>query len=109
MSQKQKGGKDSAYNGPKCIRSDLSGKVIEAIEPDESLGRALLMRTRNIPNYHLYGPPDMCYLVKEKKIGLMSSKIERAGYFHYVYGVDLSSTASPSAYIKSVMTLGGQD
>lgn len=49
----------------------------------------------------------MCYLVKEKKVGMMSSKIERAGYFHYVFGVDLSSTASPSAYIKSVMGLAG--
>ena len=47
----------------------------------------------------------MVYLVKEKKQGLMSSTIVRAGYYHHVYGVDTSSTASPSAYIKSVMAL----
>ena len=109
MAQKQKGGKEGAPQGPRCLRGEPSGRVIEGIEPDESLGRALLMRTREIPNYELYGPPDMCYLVKEKKTGLMSSKVERAGYFHYVFGVDLSSTASPSAYIKSVMGLAGQD
>jgi hypothetical protein len=49
-----------------------------------------------------FGPPDMCYLVKEYKGGLLSSPV-RAGFFHYVYGVDASSSASIAAYIKSVI------
>ena len=64
----------------------------------------MYLRVRNIPNYEYYGPPDMVYIIKEKKGGFMSSAPVRAGYFHHVYGVDTSSTASPSAYIKSVMT-----
>ena len=38
----------------------------------------------------------------------MSKTAQQAGYYHHVYGVDLSSTASPSAYIKTVMILAGQ-
>jgi hypothetical protein len=49
-----------------------------------------------------FGPPDMCYLVKEMKGGLLSSPT-RAGFFHYVYGVDASSSASVAAYIKSII------
>ena len=50
----------------------------------------------------------MCYIVKERKTGLMSSTTIRQGHYHHVYGVDTSSTASPSAYIRSVMSLAGQ-
>ena len=75
MAAKQKGGKEPA--GPKCLNTEWSGSIIEAVEPEEFLGRALLMRARNIASYSLYGPPDMCYIVKEKKSGLMSSKVER--------------------------------
>jgi hypothetical protein len=49
-----------------------------------------------------FGPPDICYLVKQQKGGLLSSPT-LAGFFHYVYGVDASSSASVAAYIKSVI------
>ena len=49
-----------------------------------------------------FGPPDLCYLVKEQKGGLLKTPT-RAGFFHYVYGVDASSSASVAAYIKSVI------
>lgn len=81
----------------------MSGQVIEAVEPEEFLGRALLTRVQNIETYPLFGPPDLCYVVKEKKGGFMSSGPSRQGYYHHVYGVDTSSTATPSAYIKSVI------
>ena len=82
----------------------MSGAVIEAIEPEEFLGKALLDRVRNIPNYPLLGPPDLCYIVKEKRGGFMSSgPILRQGHYHYVYGVDTSSTAAPCAYIQSIV------
>ena len=51
-----------------------------------------------------FGPPDLCYLVKELKGGLLSSAT-RAGMFHFVYGVDASSSASVAAYIKSVIAM----
>lgn len=46
----------------------------------------------------------MCYLVKETKGGLLSSPT-RAGLFHFVYGVDASSSASVAAYIKSIIQM----
>ena len=45
------------------------------------------------------GPPDCCYLVKEQKGGILTAKV-KAGFFHYAYGVDASSTASVAAYIR---------
>ena len=58
-----------------------------------------MMRAKNIPNYDLMGPPDLCYIVKERKGGFMSSAPVKYGYYHHVIGVDTSSTATPSAYI----------
>jgi len=51
----------------------------------------------------------MCYLIKEKKMGTLSTKTARFGYFHFAYGVDTSSSASIAAYVTSVMNLAGQD
>jgi hypothetical protein len=51
----------------------------------------------------------MCYLIKEKKTGTLTTKTQRLGYFHNVYGVDTSSSASVAAYMSSVMYLAGQD
>ena len=72
------------------------------IEPDSLLNQAMIQRVQNIPKYEFFGPPDMCYLVKEYKGGLLSSPT-RAGFMHHVYGVDCSSSASVAAYIKSVI------
>jgi hypothetical protein len=55
----------------------------------------------NLPD-EVFGPPDLCYLVKQQKGGLLSSPT-LAGFFHYVYGVDSSSSASIAAYIKSII------
>lgn len=59
----------------------------------------------DIPSYSVYGPPDLCYLVKEKTTGGLRSKTTHQGYFHYVYGADTSSSASIAAYLKSIMDL----
>ena len=40
--------------------------------------------------------------MKQQKGGLLSSPT-LAGFFHYVYGVDASSSASVAAYIKSMI------
>ena len=103
MAAKQKGGK-GVPAGPRCVQNEMSGFIIEAIEPEEFLGKALLTRVQNIASYPFYGPPDMCYFVKEKKGGFMSSGPSRQGYYHHVYGVDTSSTASPSAYIRLILS-----
>ena len=56
----------------------------------------------------MLGPPDLCYLVKEIRTGTFTTKVTRFGYYHYVYGVDTSSSASIAAYIKSAMKLAGE-
>jgi len=51
-----------------------------------------------------YGPPDICYLVKEthKKgfLGMGSKKVSKIGAYHYIYGLDTSNIACISAYIS---------
>ncbi len=54
-----------------------------------------------MPTYNIYGPPDLCYLIKEKKVtGGFGSKTIRTGSFHYIYGFDTNSSATIAAYIN---------
>ena len=94
---------------PKAVEGDFSSIIIEAIEPEQELGKELYQRAELIPTYGIYGPPDMCYLVKENKKGFLSGTGKRQGFYHYVYGVDTSSSATVAVYIKSVMSLAGQN
>jgi hypothetical protein len=48
------------------------------------------------------GPADLCYLVKEHKGGILSATTW-TGYFHYVYGIDCSSSASVAVYINNLI------
>lgn len=59
----------------------------EFVEPDNHLYRHLSERALQIPEYEGFGPPDLCYLIKEQKGGFMKS-LQRWGSFHYVYGID---------------------
>lgn len=94
----------------------LSSNVCEIVEPEVHINNHLSLRAYEIPKYDCksisslfpssltllasdLGPPDCCYLVKELKGGLLTAKV-KAGFFHYVYGVDASSTASVAAYIR---------
>ena len=61
----------------KAVQGDLSSTIIEAIEPENQLGQALLERAQRIPTYKIFGPPDMCYLVKENKKGFLSGTSKR--------------------------------
>lgn len=61
------------------------------------------MRHKSIREYVDLGPPDLCYLeIEEVKKGKFLKKNEngiKRGYYHYVYGVDTSSSACVAAYI----------
>ena len=51
----------------------------------------------------MFGPADLCYIIKEKKIGgTFTSKSERFGFYHYVYGLETISQAPIAAYIHKV-------
>lgn len=61
-----------------------------------------------IPQYTHLGPPDMVYLVKEQKATLFGAATH-SGYYHYVYGVDCSSSASIAVYINSLIKAQEKD
>lgn len=82
--------------------SDCIQNVREIIEPEARLFWVLKERCELIHTYTNYGPADLCYLVKEHKGGILSPTT-RTGYFHHVYGVDCSSSASVAVYINSLI------
>ncbi len=74
----------------------------ETIEPVAQLLKTPEKRATRLANYKGYGPPDLCYFVKEERGGLFS-KPKIAGYFHYVYGADVSSPSAVAAYVKDTL------
>ena len=80
----------------------------------EHLKSVLVTRIHSMPQFSLYGPPDLVYMVKERVEchppvkGLFKGKkkkdtVEILGSFHYVLGVDTSSTQKVIAYLNSLM------
>ena len=81
--------------------NEFSTTVVEAI--DNEVGEQLLYRKQNISHYNLYGPPDLCYIVKEKNTSTtFKKKSVVIGSFHYVNGVNTSSIATIAAYLNSI-------
>ncbi|GAA5828277.1 hypothetical protein JCM3770_006000 [Rhodotorula araucariae] len=70
--------------------------VPEFIELD--LGESLISRTESLASFHELGPPDLCHVIKTTgKAGQQD-----VGSYHYISGVDASSSASLAAYINSL-------
>lgn len=67
------------------------------------LGESLISRTETLASFRELGPPDLCHVIKTtSKPGSKSSNSggERdLGSYHYVSGVDASSSASLAAYL----------
>ena len=90
--------------------------VEEVIESDELYTimnkRILFCKGINTSN-DLFGPPDICYLVKESHnkgfLGFGSKKASRLGCYHYVYGLDTSNIAFISAYISKYISKTSQN
>ncbi|KAJ2913790.1 hypothetical protein MD484_g6620, partial [Candolleomyces efflorescens] len=74
----------------------LFKEIPELIEID--LGEALSARTEALSTFRELGPPDLCYVVKSS--GRTANR--DLGSYHYVSGVDASSSASLAAYINSL-------
>ncbi|KAI0044319.1 chaps family protein [Auriscalpium vulgare] len=62
------------------------------------LGEALVARTEALSTFRELGPPDLCHVVKSTG----RSGTRDLGSYHYVSGVDASSSASLAAYINSL-------
>ncbi|SCV70070.1 BQ2448_1464 [Microbotryum intermedium] len=62
------------------------------------LGESLISRTETLASFRELGPPDLCHVIKTT--GKAGSK--DIGSYHYVSGVDASSSASLAAYLNSL-------
>lgn len=62
------------------------------------LGESLEARTETLASFRELGPPDLCHVVKTT--GKAGGK--DLGSYHYVSGVDASSSASLAAYLNSL-------
>ncbi|KAJ7793426.1 Chs5p-Arf1p-binding proteins-domain-containing protein [Mycena olivaceomarginata] len=70
--------------------------IAELFEVD--LGESLTARTESLSTFRELGPPDLCHVVKSTgKAGQRD-----IGSYHFVSGVDASSSASLAAYINSL-------
>ncbi|TFK20379.1 chaps-domain-containing protein [Coprinopsis marcescibilis] len=74
----------------------LFKEIPELIEID--LGESLTARTEALTTFRELGPPDLCHIVKSTG----KSAQRDFGSYHYVSGVDASSSASLAAYINSL-------
>ncbi|RDB30434.1 Uncharacterized protein C31F10.16 [Hypsizygus marmoreus] len=62
------------------------------------LGESLTARTESLSTFRELGPPDLCHVVKST--GRTGQR--DLGSYHYISGVDASSSASLAAYINSL-------
>ncbi|KAJ9474365.1 Protein BCH1 [Pseudozyma hubeiensis] len=63
------------------------------------LGESLLSRTETLASFRELGPPDLVHVIKTTGSSARSRDI---GSYHYVSGVDASSSAALAAYINSL-------
>ncbi|TFY80973.1 hypothetical protein EWM64_g3038 [Hericium alpestre] len=70
--------------------------IPEIFEVD--IGESLLARTEALSTFRELGPPDLCHVVKSTG----KSGQRDLGSYHYISGIDASSSASLAAYINSL-------
>ncbi|GAC71447.1 hypothetical protein PANT_3c00031 [Moesziomyces antarcticus T-34] len=63
------------------------------------LGESLLSRTETLASFRELGPPDLVHVIKSTG---SSARARDIGSYHYVSGVDASSSAALAAYINSL-------
>ncbi|KZS97343.1 chaps-domain-containing protein [Sistotremastrum niveocremeum HHB9708] len=62
------------------------------------LGESLSSRTETLVSFRELGPPDLCHTIKSSN----KHGVKELGSYHYVSGVDASSSASLAAYLNSL-------
>ncbi|KAK2465571.1 hypothetical protein APHAL10511_002463 [Amanita phalloides] len=77
--------------------ADASFKDIPEIFEVEH-GESFAARTESLTSFRELGPPDLCHVVKSTG----RSGQRELGSYHYISGVDASSSASLAAYINSL-------
>ncbi|KAF5389777.1 hypothetical protein D9757_006011 [Collybiopsis confluens] len=79
-----------------CMEGATFKDIPELFEVD--LGESLTARTEALSTFRELGPPDLCHVVKSTG----RSGQRDLGSYHYISGVDASSSASLAAYINSL-------
>ncbi|CEP16892.1 hypothetical protein [Parasitella parasitica] len=65
---------------------------------ETELGESIIARTDALGTFRELGPPDLCHIIKvNAKPG-----VKELGSYHYISGVDASSSASLAAYLNSL-------
>ncbi|CAD6892515.1 unnamed protein product [Tilletia controversa] len=66
---------------------------------ETEVGESIISRTETLATFRELGPPDLCHFVK---VTTSKSSARDIGSYHYVSGVDASSSAALAAYINSL-------
>ncbi len=92
------------------IQEFYPSEIEEIIEGEElyKIMNKRISYSKNLLNSdEPFGPPDICYLVKETQskgfLGIGSKKVTKYGSYHFVYGLDTSNIAYISAYVSKFM------
>ncbi|KAI8338888.1 Chs5p-Arf1p-binding proteins-domain-containing protein [Chlamydoabsidia padenii] len=65
---------------------------------ETKLGESIIARTDALGTFRELGPPDLCHIIKSNA----KPGVKDIGSYHYVSGVDASSSASLAAYLNSL-------
>jgi hypothetical protein len=79
---------DTLRGVPEAIEADFGDSIVARDAALAALGSSV----------HGLGPPDLCWLQKARRAGLLDRGSEAQGYYHHVLGRDVSSGAAVAAY-----------
>ncbi|KAI8089750.1 Chs5p-Arf1p-binding proteins-domain-containing protein [Halteromyces radiatus] len=65
---------------------------------ETELGESIIARTDALGTFRELGPPDLCHIIKTNA----KPGVREIGSYHYVSGVDASSSATLAAYLNSL-------
>ncbi|KAI9313962.1 Chs5p-Arf1p-binding proteins-domain-containing protein [Dichotomocladium elegans] len=65
---------------------------------ESELGESISARTEALGTFRELGPPDLCHIIKTN----VKPGVREVGSYHYVSGVDASSSATLAAYLNSL-------
>lgn len=65
---------------------------------ETQLDESIIARTENLASFRELGPPDLCHITKSNA----KPGVKEVGSYHYVSGVDASSSATLAAYLNSL-------
>ncbi|KAI8975422.1 Chs5p-Arf1p-binding proteins-domain-containing protein [Mycotypha africana] len=65
---------------------------------ETELGESIIARTNALGTFRELGPPDLCHIIKANA----KPGVKEIGSYHYISGVDASSSASLAVYLNSL-------